>query len=444
MKTIATIIEREFVTRVRRRAFWLGTLLGPALVFGLMLFGVWAGEQAQEDVKVLVVDQSGLITRLEPRVGTWVPTNPTCFPERTHLAYRFSPEPLSDSAFLASDFDLMVQFDDAILQHAKAMMYYQRSPAVVTSGQISRDLSEAIERFRVKEEAALEYAAYKRLKTNVNLVGQDIETKDGGALGRGAIGFVFSLFLFLQLLIYGMHVMRGVIEEKSNRIVEVVISAVRPAELLAGKVIGIGLVGLTQFLLFSALGFLTTWLGGWALEAGGWLTLPGAAENPELAALTPDFGTWLASRAELSFLLDVNWGLMISATILFYAAGFALFASMFAAVGAMVEQESDAQYLMLPVMVPLMASYLIAAFAIQNPEGWLSIVASWIPFTAPVLMLVRLPLGVPWWEVLLSWLGVVATAWGVILLAGRIYRTGILMYGKKPTLKEIWRWVRIS
>lgn len=444
MTAIGTIIEREFVTRVRRRAFWLGTLLAPLLIFGLMLFAGWVGSTSQEDAKVLVVDEAGLITRFDDQREAWLPTHPTCFPERTNLVYRFAPTPLADTAFLASDFDVMIQFDDAILQHGKAMMYYERTPSLSTSGQITGDLTHAIERFRVKQEAELDYATYKRLKTQVNLVGQDIETKDGGAMGRGAIGFVFSLFLFLQLMVYGMHVMRGVIEEKSNRIVEVVISSVRPTELLAGKVIGIGLVGLTQFLLFVVLGYATTFLGGWVLESAGLLQLPGAADSADLGAITPDLGTWIAANAELSFLLDVNWGLMIGATVLFYAAGFAMFASMFAAVGSMVEQESDAQYLMLPVMVPLLASYMMAAFAIQDPEGIIALVGSWVPFTAPVLMLVRLPLGVPWWEVLLSLLGVVATAWGIILLAGRIYRTGILMYGKRPTLKEIWRWVRIS
>lgn len=437
MSRIGTIIEREFMTRVRRRAFWAGTLLAPLLIFGLMAFGIWASENAATHVKVLVADEAGLISRWDEGLGVWLPTCPTCFPEREHLEYRFAQEPLADSTFLNSDFDAMVQFDDAVLQHAKAMLYYQRMPGMASQGAIARDLSTAIERFRVQEEAELDYATYKRLRTQVSLVGQDIETRDSGAFGRGVIGFVFSLFLFLQLLVYGTHVMRGVIEEKSNRIVEVIISTVKPSELLAGKIIGIGLVGLTQFLLFTILGYGTTTIGGFLLGKSGKLSVEGSA-------LTPDFETWLAASPDLSFLLDVNWGLMLGATVLFYAAGFALFASLFAAVGAMVEQESDAQYLMIPVMVPLLGAYMMAAFAMENPEGMLAIVGSWIPFTAPVMMLVRLPLGVAWWEILLSWLGVVATAWGMILLAGRIYRTGILMYGKRPSLREIWRWIRIS
>lgn len=443
MNGLGIIIEREFMTRVRRRAFWMGTLLGPVLIFALMAFGVWVGESSTDDIKALVADESGLITHWDGERNAWMPNCSPCFPKRDQMVFRFAQETLSDSAFLGSDFDVMVQFDDGILQHGKAMMYYERSPGVLASSNISRDLSEAIERLRVQRESALDYETYKRLKTSVSLVGQDIVTRDGGALGRGIIGFIFSLFLFIQLLIYGMHVMRGVIEEKANRIVEVVISAVRPAELLAGKVIGIGLVGLTQFLLFALLGGLVTAVGGEVFESSGMFKLPDSASGSG-EALSTDLSTWMAAHSELSFLLDVNWGLMILVTVLFYAAGFALFAAMFAAVGSMVEQESDAQYLMLPVMVPLMGSYMLAAFAIENPEGMMSIVGSWFPFTAPVLMLIRLPLGVPWWEVLLSWLGVVITAWGIIVLAGRIYRVGILMYGKRPTLQEIWRWMRHS
>lgn len=360
------------------------------------------------------------------------------------LSYQFGDEPKTEAELRAEGFTCMVEFDDGIVQSEKAQLLHLDPPSGRIKRWIQRDLSEAIERAKVLERPDLNYAEYLSLKTNVSLVSMDLATGESKGAGQGGLGFAFSVFMLTFVMVYGMHVMRGVIEEKSNRIVEVVISSVRPAELLAGKVIGIGLVGLTQFLLFTTLGYATTLLGGWALESAGLLQLPDATENPDIAAITPDLSTWIASNAELSFLLDVNWGLMIGATVLFYAAGFALFASMFAAVGSMVEQESDAQYLMLPVMVPLLASYMMAAFAIQDPEGIIALVGSWIPFTAPVLMLVRLPLGVPWWEVLLSWAGVVATAWGIIALAGRIYHTGILMYGKRPTLKEIWRWVRIS
>ena len=292
---------------------------------------------------------------------------------------------------------------------------------------------------KVKEEAALDYATYKRLKTDVRLVGQDIVTRDGDAAGRAVVGFFFSLSLFMLLIVYGMHVMRGVIEEKSNRIVEVIVRAVRPSELMAGKILGIGAVGFTQYLAYVVLGTLATTLGGPLLESSGLLTPGGLGGSTPIPV---DAATFLAGSEELAFLLDVNWPLMIGATAFFFVAGFALYASLFAAVGSLVDTESDAQYLMLPAFLPLMASYLLAVFAMQDPEGTVAYVASFVPFTAPVLMLIRIPVGVPLHEVLISGAGVVVTAWLCILGAGRIYRTGIFMYGKRPTLREAFRWLR--
>jgi ABC-2 type transport system permease protein len=319
-------------------------------------------------------------------------------------------------------------------------MYYDEVPSLTAQSRMQRDLSEAIERFRVKEESGLDYATYKRLKTDIALVGQDVVTRTGEANGRAAIGFAFSLLLFLQITVYGMHVMRGVVEEKSNRIVEVIISSVKPWEWMAGKVIGIGLVGLTQIVGFGLLGWAVVALGGGWLEASGALA-PGGMMGLEEPAVGLDWQTWLAAQPEWSFLLDVNWGLMIAATLFFYVAGFGLYAALFAAVGAAVEQESDAQYLLMPVMAPLTASYVLASMALQNPEGTLAVVGSMVPFTAPVMMLMRLPVGVPFWQFAVAAVGTLLTAWCLLWVAGRIYRTGLLMYGKRPTLRELFRWL---
>ena len=428
-RTIALVARREFITRVRRRAFLLGTLLAPVILLALMGIGYLIATASEQQARVLVIDRAGLLTHFDSTYAAWVPNCLECFPQTDAAVYRFAAETISDSAFLASDFDALVEFDGAILQHSKAMLYYDQVPPLTLSTRIAEHLSDAVERLKVKEEAALDYATYKRLKTDVRLVGQDIVTRDGDAAGRAVVGFFFSLSLFMLLIVYGMHVMRGVIEEKSNRIVEVIVRAVRPSELMAGKILGIGAVGFTQYLAYVVLGTLATTLGGPLLESSGLLTPVDAA-------------TFLAGSEELAFLLDVNWPLMIGATAFFFVAGFALYASLFAAVGSLVDTESDAQYLMLPAFLPLMASYLLAVFAMQDPEGTVAYVASFVPFTAPVLMLIRIPVGVPLHEVLISGAGVVVTAWLCILGAGRIYRTGIFMYGKRPTLREAFRWLR--
>jgi ABC-2 type transport system permease protein len=437
---IGIIIRREYLTRVRRRAFLLGTLLGPVIVAAVMGVAIWAGVESEKPIKVMVVDRGGLVTHWDSVRQAWLPNCPDCFPERAGLDYRFSDQPMGEEDFLASDFGAMLEFDDGVLQHGKVLMYYDEVPSMTAQNRLQRDLSEAIERFRVKEESGLDYATYKRLKTDVALVGQDVVTRAGEANGRAAIGFAFSLLLFLQITMYGMQVMRGVVEEKSNRIVEVIISSVKPWEWMAGKVIGIGLVGLTQILGFILLGTAAVVLGGNWLESSGALA-PGGMMGLEDPAVGLDWQTWVASQSELSFLLDVNWGWMIVATVFFYVVGFGLYAALFAAVGASVEQESDAQYLLMPVMAPLTASYVLASMALQNPEGTLAVVGSMVPFTAPVMMLMRLPVGVPFWQLAVSGLGTLVMAWILLVLAGRIYRTGLLMYGKRPTLREMFRWL---
>ncbi len=433
---LGLIIAREYLTRVRRRAFLIGTFLMP--VVSVLVIGLigWMESSTEGEMKVLVADRSGLVSRWEESLEAWVPIFPDCFPARSELTYRFAQNPMGQEEFLASDFDAMIDFDDAILQHNKAMLFYEKSPGVSMQGRLQRDLSLAIERLRVKEELALDYETYKRLKTNVSLVGQDIVTRDQGAIGRGIIGFAFSLTLFLLISVYGTQVMRGVIEEKANRIVEVVISAVSPRQLMAGKIVGVGLVGLTQFFAFVVIGWVMAMAGGFLMEELGLMGGDGVGAAPGL-----DWKTWLAGNGELAFLLDVNWSAMALASAAFYVTGYTLYASLFAAVGAAVNQESDAQYLMMPVMLPLIGSYTMAAIAMQDPEGTIAVVGSFVPFSAPVLMLIRIPLGVPLWEVVLSLLSVAGTAWIVVLLAARVYRVGLLMYGKRPTFRELFRWM---
>jgi ABC-2 type transport system permease protein len=436
MNGLRHIVYREWITRVRRKAFILGTLAIPLLFAASIALGWWLEQNEADESRVLIVDVAGMVSKWDESVQTWIPICPDCFPERKSLTYRFTDEGLEDDEFVNSDFDVMVVFDDAILQHQRAMFYYEHVPDFDIQSSLKSDLSQALEKFKVNETEDLDFATYQRLKTRISLQGQDIITRDGHAVGRSLIGFVFSLFLFMQILIYGMHVMRGVIEEKVNRIVEVVISVVKPSVLMTGKVIGIGLVGLTQFIALSILMWLIFLVGGTLIENTDVL------KSSSDAMVGLDVQSWISSQSELSFLLDVNWPLMLMSTAMFYVAGFALYAASFAAIGAAVEQEADAQYFLLPALAPLMASYLIATLAIENPEGSLAVVASFIPFTAPVVMLIRIPLGVAWWEVLASWIGVALTAWVLLRLAGRVYRVGILMHGKKPSWKALFKWFR--
>jgi len=435
------IVGREFKTRIRRKAFIIATLLGPFLFVGFIAAIVYFTSASETDAKILVVDSSEIIS-YEMQEGVVVPDSicVQCFPEREFLEYRFTKERISVDEFLASDYTAMVEFDEGILQSSKALLEYETTVPLRVKAALKRDLSEAIERIRVKEEANLDYETYKKLKVSIGFVTQDVITKDKNAENRSIVGWGFSMFMFMFILVYGMHVMRGVIEEKSNRIVEVVVSVVKPRQLMAAKIAGIGLVGLSQILIWSLLSWVLFLGFGAYAESSGMLTSILADQGVEVAAT--DMTTFISSHEDLGFLTQINWITMLFWGVFFYIGGYALYGSMFAAVGASVEQEQDAQYLMMPVMLPLMFSYILNMQILESPETTLATVCSYIPFTSPVTMMVRISMGVTWWEILCSAIILIITVILMINLAGRIYRTGIFMYGKKPTLREMLKWIR--
>jgi len=441
MKRWLIVVGREYKTRVRKRAFIISTLLGPFLMVGLVALMVFiATSTTESDSKVLVIDHNNILTYSLPgQDSVRIPSCSECFPERDFLEYRFSNKPLTTEEFMKSDYTAMLELDDGILQSAKALLKYEMAAPTKVKSALKRDLGEAIERLRVKNESSLDYETYKRLKVRVGLVTQNIITKDKNIESQSWIGFVFSIFMFMFILIYGMHVMRGVIEEKSNRIVEVVISVIKPEALMGAKMMGIGLLGLTQIVIWYMLSWVLFIGFGFYVESTGLLQEFIGDQGSQISAT--DFMTFLESDSDLGVLLQVDWAMMLGWGAFFYIAGFALYSSLFAAVGAAVEQESDAQYLLIPAMMPLIFSYFVNIFVMESPDSTLAIFCSFFPFTSPITMMVRLSIGVPWWHVSISALILVITVYFMVKLAGKIYRTGILMYGKNPTFRELARWL---
>jgi ABC-2 type transport system permease protein len=435
------VVGREFKTRVRKRAFIIATLLGPILMVGAIVVIAFLAEQAtHSDAKVLFVDHNNLITySLSGSEGVRIPSCTECFSERSFLEYRFTNQALTTEEFIDSDFTAMLELDDGIMQSAKAVLQYEVAPSIRVTSAIKRDLGEAVERLRVKNESSLDYETYKRLKVRIGLVTQDIVTQDKNVQHKTGVGFAFAMFMFMFIMIYGMHVMRGVIEEKSNRIVEVVISVIKPEHLMSAKMVGIGLVGLTQIFVWSLLSWILFIAFGFYAESSGLLVNLMSEQGTQVAAT--DFSSFLEASDDLNVLMQIDWFMMVGWGAFFYVAGFALYASLFAAIGAAVESEADAQYLLLPAMLPLMFSYMVNMMILESPESMLATVCSFIPFTSPITMMIRLSVGVPWWHVLISALILVVTVYIMIKMAGKVYRTGILMYGKKPTLREMFRWL---
>jgi ABC-2 type transport system permease protein len=260
-----------------------------------------------------------------------------------------------------------------------------------------------------------------------------------------AIGYAAGFIIYMFVFIYGTMVMRGVMEEKSNRIVEVIISSVKPFQLLFGKIVGIGLVGLTQIAIWITLGTAIT-SGVVAFSGHG---SSGVAAHTQNVMAGPQMEQLAASSPEaqnkvveiIGMIGNLNIPLIVFALFFYFICGFILYASLMGAIGSAVDSDEDAQQMMLPVTMPLIFSIIILFAVAKNPEGPLAFWASMIPLTSPVTMMVRIPFGIPVWQIILSMTILLATILGTIWMAGKIYRTGILMYGKKVNLKEIVKWL---
>jgi ABC-2 type transport system permease protein len=323
------------------------------------------------------------------------------------------------------------------------------SPKSVPQG-LSQTLSDQLE--PLLREARIEAYGIDSLKEimaacDVRLEVENIKWDESGeeqrseAFAAQMLGLLLSLLTYMFVLCYGAMIMNGVIEEKTNRIVEVIVSSCRPMELMLGKIVGVALVGLTQIAI-------------WGVLVGGGLSLLGlnaaATASPEVAmmqsvgaeaaagAVTPD-----SALAEvMAVVAGINWAQMLGCFLLYFVGGYLLYAALFAAFGSAVDQPSDASQFTMPIVMILIFALYAGMYSINNPDGPLAWWCSMIPFTSPIVMMIRLPYDVPTWEVALSLLLLFATAFATVYLAGRIYRTGILMYGKKTSLKELLRWLK--
>ncbi|MDB4563920.1 ABC transporter permease [Flavobacteriales bacterium] len=439
---IGAVIAREWRTRVVKRSFLIGTLLMPFLAVGILAGTVLLTQATDTSNVVLVEDAPGLISRIDSGSGQAVPRCPGCFPEREKLSYRFTREAPADSVWLEEGVTVLVEYDAAVLQNQAGYLVYDKSPGMTAKRNIERDLSKAMEHARVLGSTELDWQAYQRLKFDLKLIDRDANddgarVDGGGEEIRGTIGFLFSAVLFLVLAVYGGVILRSVVEEKSNRVVEVLIAAVRPEELLLGKVIGMGAVALTQLMAWTVLSTLAFSVFQFAFDSGALgASIPGQGEVPT------DLLTAMAENELTAILLDINWTLMVISTIGFFVGGYLLYGSIYAAVGGSVQSEQEGQGMVMPIIMPLMFAYIIGSGAMANPEMGALTWLSWFPLTSPVIMLVRVAVGVAWWEVVLSWVLLMLSARLVLGLAGRAYRYGVLHTGKSTGWTLLLQWIR--
>ena len=298
----------------------------------------------------------------------------------------------------------------------------------------------------------------KNVETKVSVqtrkIGDSGEVKETSTGIAMALAYLSGFLMYMLVFMFGSQVMRGVIEEKTSRVVEVIVSSVKPAQLMMGKIIGIALVGLTQFLIWV---FLTIAIVGvlksTVLQKGN---LTEVTQNVTKNLMTEDQQVAVSTQtaettpqmAEFSKMFDsaMNqpWGLIIICFIFYFITGYLLYASIFAAIGSAVDNETETQQFMLPVTIPIIFALMVAMGTMQNPESSLSFWCSLIPLTSPVVMVARLPFGVPYWQIAVSMVLMVITFIAFVWMAAKVYRTGILMYGKKTSWKEMWKWLRYN
>ena len=443
MNKIKLIIWREFITRVRKPSFLIMTILGPLLIAGGVAAVTFLGLQESGPQSVLVVDV--------PHLFTDKLANAT----KPDITFHYRNDDISDSAFKNSTYTLMVRMNEEVLKNNQVELFYTKVPSQSVQNYVSAEVEKVLrkEKLRINN---LDQNVFDQVGSPVAMKLIDIEKGDESLeQEKAAIGFFLGYIMLLFIMLYGMQVMRGVMEEKQSRIIEVLASSVRPFQLMMGKIVGIAMVGLVQFLLWIILSTALT-TGVIALAKDRLvdqvsnsipMDQPMTTETKALLQneITKDNADMSQGLDKVHKIIDQTPITLVIILFLFYfLCGYLLYSSFFAAIGAAVDSETDTQQFMLPAMLPLMLALFIAQMAIVNPDGpavfWFSIV----PFTSPIVMMVRIAMGNAFehpWELILSMVLLVATFIGTTWLAGRIYRTGILMYGKKVTWKELGKWL---
>lgn len=435
MNHLSLIIKREYLTKVRNKSFIIMTFLTPVIMMALIALVAYLTNLNNEKVReVVVIDQSGLFD--------------THFTDRENLHFSYLQtddlEATKDSIAQTDAYGLLyIPNTTSIDQLVKSITFYSEdSPSLSVMMDIERIMEKEINTLKLQEEG-LDAAFIADLRVDVDTNLETFQGEETSKLGSGLkliFGGVAGYLLFMFIIIYGNMIMRSVIEEKTSRIVEVIVSSVKPVKLLLGKILGTSLAGVSQFMVWVLLlVVLSSILSGvFGIEtgpSGGQVALEQAqAQAGEGANMIGNL------MMEINNLPMLNLVIMF---LLFFVGGYLLYASLYAAIGAAVDSETDTQQFILPILMPLILAVYVGFFTvIEDPHGTVSQVFSYIPFTSPVVMLMRIPFGVPIYQQVLSVIILFATFMGTVWFAAKIYRVGILMYGKKVSYKELFKWLK--
>ncbi len=408
MSKITTIIAREYLSRVKKKSFLIMTFLTPMLMIAVFLLPIWLmNTDFKDSQKIGIIDYSNDFQNV--------------FVSANNVDYEFITEVNKDSISSLSENDKY----DAVLIIPKnyktdSILVFSNNPIPIG---VKYSMQNAINSYVENENLIsmnIDPVKIEQAKSDLKINQKNWEKQDSSSELNTVMGYAGAFIIYIFIFMYGVQLMRGTLEEKKDRIIEIIISSAKPFELMLGKVIGVAMVAFTQFGIWLLTIIVFLFVGKQFIMSSGSVQL-------------------ITILASLQNVNSVSWILYF---LFFFIGGYLLYGSLFAAIGAAVDSETDTQQFMLPITIPLALAFIFAQNIIQAPNGTLAVTLSLIPFTSPIVMMVRLGFGVPAWQMILSMLLLILTFLGTIYIGAKIYRIGILSYGKKPSYKDLWKWIR--
>ena len=437
MSNVSIIIGREFNERVRKKSFIITTLLMPVLMLALMVAPALIMQFSGGDEKrIAVIDESGRIAPL--------------LTDDDELRFETTDLPADAARKVLTDrFAILCIGGDILENPSNVKLYVNGSSSLTVESNIEKQIEKIIEEEKLRsydienlQQILDDVKTSVTVQTFRNDKSQEEDSQAQSSLVAMGLGYILGFVLYMFLLIYGAMVMQSVIEEKNSRVLEVMVSSVRPFDLMLGKILGVASVAVVQILVW---GILVVGVGGVVLPhlmpeevmAGAQAMQQGIPDAAASVDMNPEVMQAVAAITDLGYVVKI-----FACLVLFLLGGYLLYSAMFAAVGSAVDNVQDAQQLQLPITIPVILALLMMLAVIKDPNSQLAFWFSLVPFTSPVVMMARIPYDIPMWEILLSLALLYATFIGMVWLAAKIYRVGIFMYGKKPTFKELAKWIR--
>ena len=427
MSKTGLIIAREYFTRVKKKSFLLTTILVPIVIIGFWIAIIAISVKGSSDeTSMAVIDKAGLLTDSSLHENKALKL--TFIRNETEESFAKKYKAQGYKAFL-----YIPEFNVDSLQ--KFTVHSSSSLSISTNGAVKRLLNNAIENQRLAKKG-IDPQVFKKINSDVNLdniIDSENGGKKGNVLAATGVSFACGILIYMMMIIYGTQVMRGVMEEKTSRIAEVIVSSVKPFQLMLGKILGIGAVGLTQFAIWIILMIGLSSLIPLFMPAGA---LDQVANNPAMAGGDANMMTSVMQGISSLPVFKI-----VSLFLFYFLGGYLTYASLFAAIGSVVsEDQQDAQQLVFPVLMPIILGFVIMSNSLNNPHSNMAVFGSLFPLTSPIVMMGRITYDIPFWQLATSMLLLIGCFLFFTWITGKIYRTGILMYGKKPSWKEMMKW----